>query len=215
MHCRAILFDLDGVLVDSAAVVERVWNRWRERHGLDLPDLVRRAHGRRSMETIREVAPHLDADAEVRWLENAELSDTEGLAALPGAHEALTALAERERAVVTSGGRPLATLRLGHVGLPIPKVLITAEDLREGKPSPEGYLAAAERLRIDPTDCIVVEDTPPGIEAGNAAGARVVAVATTFPVERLRHAERIVPSLAALALKRRDGVITLHASTSP
>ena len=126
IRCRAILFDMDGVLVDSQSVVERTWHRWATRHELNIPDLVRRAHGRRTIETVRELTPSLDADAEARWLADAEESDTEGLATLPGAAAALAALTDAERAIVTSSGRGLARVRLGHVGLPTPAVLVTA-----------------------------------------------------------------------------------------
>lgn len=207
LRARAILFDLDGVLVDSHLVVERVWKRWSERHGLTIPDLVRRAHGRRSVETIRELAPILDTDAEVRWLHEAELNDTEGLVALPGAHAALAALDDGERAIVTSAGWALAELRLRHVGLPVPEVLVAAEDIPTGKPAPDGYREAARRLGVAPSACVVVEDTPPGILAGNAAGATVVAVTTTFAPDRLGEAHLVVPSLAALKITREEGWI--------
>ena len=198
LRCRAVLFDLDGVLVDSEQVVVRTWNRWAERHRLDIPDLVRRAHGRRSIETVREVAPQLDAMAEARWLEGIESSDAEGLASLPGAAELFEAIPLDRRAVVTSGGRALAGFRLASVGLPSPRVLISADDVQRGKPAPDGYLLAAERLGVAPGECIVIEDTPPGIEAGRAAGATVLAVATTFPAPELDGAHVVVPSLASV-----------------
>ncbi|HSA56066.1 MAG TPA: HAD-IA family hydrolase, partial [Gemmatimonadaceae bacterium] len=160
LSCRAVLFDLDGVLVDSHLVVERTWQRWLARHDLHIPGLVARAHGRRSVETVLDVAPHLDAETEVRWLAEAELLDTDGLVALPGAQAAIAALPEARRAVVTSGGRALASLRLHQVGLPLPAVLVAAEDVRAGKPSPECYRLAASRLGVDPAQCVVVEDTP-------------------------------------------------------
>jgi sugar-phosphatase len=200
--CRAILFDLDGVLVDSRAVVERTWQRWAAARGFPSVDLARRAHGRRSIDTVQEFAPDLDPDEEVRWLAAAELADTEGLAQLPGALVALAALTDDERAVVTSGGGALATLRLTHTGLPVPRVLVAAEDVMSGKPDPEGYLAAARRLQVDPRDCVVFEDAPPGVEAGLAAGATVIAVSTTFPVDALHTASAVVESMAAVHLSR-------------
>jgi sugar-phosphatase len=198
LRCGAVLFDLDGVLIDSEPVVVRTWNRWAARHNLQIPDLVRRAHGRRSIETVREVAPQLDADAEVRWLEGTETSDAEGLAVLPGAAELFQAIPPERRAIVTSGGRALATFRLGAIGLTSPAVLVCAEDVRQGKPAPDGYLLAAARLGVAPGECVVIEDTPAGIAAGRAAGATVIAVTTTFPARDLRQANVVVPSLAAV-----------------
>ena len=198
LRCSAVLFDLDGVLVDSEPVVVRTWNRWAARHKLDIPDLVRRAHGRRSIETVREVAPQLDAEVEVRWLEGTETSDADGLAILPGAAELLQAIPRERCAVVTSGGSVLAQFRLSAVGLLPPAVLISAEDVHRGKPAPDGYLLAAARLGAAPGECVVVEDTPAGIAAGRAAGATVLAVATTFPPADLRSAHVVLPSLAVV-----------------
>jgi sugar-phosphatase len=198
LRCSAVLFDLDGVLVDSEPVVERTWHRWVARHQLDIPDLVRRAHGRRSIETVREVAPHLDAEAEARWLEGTETSDAEGLAVLPGAAELFQSIPHERRAVVTSGGRALAKFRLSAVGLTPPTVLIAAEDVERGKPAPDAYQRAAERLGTAPGQCVVIEDTPAGIEAGRAAGATVLAVATTFPAAELRQAHAVLASLAVV-----------------
>lgn len=210
LACRAVLFDLDGVLVDSHRVVERTWQRWLERTGLQIPGLVARAHGRRSIETVRDVAPQLDGEAEVRWLAEAELADLEGLDALPGAHDALSALPDSRRAIVTSAGRALATLRLDHLRLPIPEVLVAAEDVRTGKPAPECYRLAAARLDFDPADCVVVEDTPAGMEAGRAAGARVIGVATTFPASALVHAAAVVASLADVRIAISCSHVHLH-----
>lgn len=206
-RCAAVLFDLDGVLVDSRAVVARTWQRWLVRHDLRIPDLVRRAHGRRSIDTVREVAPLLCAEEEVAWLAAAELDDTEGLCRLPGAREALHALGDDRRAVVTSGGRQLAELRLRRVGLQIPRVLVAAEDVEAGKPAPDGYRLAAQRLGFEPARCVVIEDTPPGIEAGLAAGATVVAVATTFDPEMLGKAHAVVRSLAEVDIAPGDSEV--------
>ena len=202
LPCEAILFDLDGVLVDSHAVVERTWRRWTERHAIYVPDIVHRAHGRRSIETVREVAPELDADEEVQWLASVELGDFDGILALPGAASILGALREGEWAVVTSGGRELARRRLMHANLPLPDVLIAAEDVAIGKPAPDGYLMAASRLALRLSQCIVVEDTPAGIEAGRRSGAWVIALATTFPRTALAGADEIVNTLNDLNLQR-------------
>lgn len=198
LRCQAILFDLDGVLVDSRAVVERTWRRWAERHRIRPNDLVAKAHGRRSVETVRAVAPHLDVMSEVRWLEAAELSDVDGLLPVPGAAALLDSVPDSRRAVVTSGGRALARLRLAAVGFALPSVIVAAEDVAHGKPAPDGYVRAASLLGVDPSHCVVLEDAPPGIVAGTAAGATVIAVATTFPRSQLSRARLTVDTLAVL-----------------
>lgn len=191
-----MLFDLDGVLVDSRAVVERTWKRWTERQGLTIPDIVARSHGRRSTDTLRDLIPEDAVAGEVAWLEQLELSDTEGLVVLPGAHEALAALPDEGRAIVTSGGRELALMRLRFARLPVPAILIAAEDVRVGKPSPEGYALAASRLGHHPCDCVVIEDTAAGIGAGREAGCTVIGVSTTFPPEALAAADQLIRTLA-------------------
>jgi mannitol-1-/sugar-/sorbitol-6-phosphatase len=200
LSCDAILFDLDGVLVDSSEVVQRTWNRWAALRGVHEPDLVQRAHGRRSVETVRAVAPHLDAAREVEWLATVELADLEGIVALPGASSVFQTVTDSQRAIVTSGGRELARRRLERVRLPVPNVLIAAEDVSEGKPSPEGYLQGALRLGRSPSRCVVIEDTPAGVQAGRAAGATVLALSTTFPKEALGGADVVVDSLASVQL---------------
>lgn len=214
LTCDAVLFDLDGVLVDSRAVVERTWRRWAALRGIREPDLVRRAHGRRSIETVREVAPGLDSEQEVRWLAAAELADFDGVVALPGAAGALAAIRDTQRAIVTSGGRQLARRRLLHVGLPVPGILVAAEDVREGKPSPEGFLAGALKLGVESSRCIVIEDTPAGIQAGRAAGSRIVALTTTFPESALHDADVVVTSLADLRIRELTKGVELEVTHS-
>lgn len=178
-RCKAFLFDLDGVLVDSRSVVERTWRRWAERHQIDPRPFLQIAHGRRARDTLRMVEPNLATDAEVDWLDAAELADRERLPGVRGSKELVTALPRDRWAIVTSCGRDLAHLRLGSAGVPIPDVMIVAEDAKRGKPAPDGYLFGAERLGYPPSDCIVFEDAPAGVAAGRAAGARVVGVTTT------------------------------------
>ncbi len=198
--CDAVLFDLDGVLVDSAAVVERTWRRWAARHGLDPAEVIRAAHGRRTIETVRLLAPHLAADDEVAALAASESTETDGVHEVLGARELLESLPPRSWAVVTSGIRAVAELRLRHTRLPTPPVLVTADQVRHGKPHPEGFLAAAARLGVDPARCVVVEDTPPGIEAAHAGGIRVVAIASTYAPEALAAADAVVPELLWLRI---------------
>jgi len=200
LSCEAVLFDLDGVLVDSTEVVERTWRRWATHHGLDPAEVVRVAHGRRTIETVRLLAPHLAADDEVAALAASESTETDGVYEVAGARELLASLPADRWAIVTSGIRPVAELRIRHTGLPTPRVLVTADQVRHGKPHPEGYLTAAERLGVDPTRCVVVEDTPPGIEAAHAGGMRVIAVASTYPAEALATADAVVPELRRLRI---------------
>ena len=148
LRCSAFLFDLDGVLVDSRAVVERTCRRWALRHDLDPDKVLRIAHGRRTRDTVTAVAPHLDLDREVEWLDSAELADVEGLSEVPGVRQFLATLPAGSWAVVTSCGRALAELRLTSVGLPTPKVVVTSEDVSHGKPAPEGYQLGATGLRV-------------------------------------------------------------------
>ena len=201
IRCVAILFDLDGVLMDSGAAVERAWTRWAVGHELDVAGVLAEAHGRRTQDTIRAVAPWLDVETETRGLEAGESDDTDGVVALPGAASLLESLPSDRWAVATSGSRRLATTRLAHGGLPLPRVLVTAEDVERGKPDPQPYLAAAAALGVEPSQCLVVEDAPAGIAAGKAAGAAVLAVTTTFPVSELGAADYQAPSLAGVRLQ--------------
>jgi len=196
VECAAVLFDLDGVLVDSTAYIERQWRDWAVASGLDPEPFLRVCHGRRAVETIRLAAPQLDAEAEVARF-RAEAPDQDAiLTSLPGARELLAALSAGRWAVVTSGARRFALARLAGAGLPAPPVLVSAEDVSQGKPSPEGYLRAAELVGAATADCVVFEDAPPGITAARAAGATVIGVATTHAPEALWEAHAVAGSLA-------------------
>jgi sugar-phosphatase len=206
IRCGAILFDLDGVLMDSRVCVERHWTRWANGHGFDVARVLAEAHGRRTIDTIRAVAPSLDIEAEARLLEGGESIDFEGVTTLPGAAELLDALPAGSWTVVTSGTRPLATGRLAHGRLPIPEHLITADDVERGKPDPQPYLAGAAALGVDPAECLVIEDAPAGIEAGKVAGMTVLALATTYEASALAAADYMTGSLEDVAL---DAATTL------
>lgn len=188
IRCRGVLFDLDGVLVDSTPAVARVWAGWARQHGFDPDEVVRNAHGRPSIATIRELLPDADHEAENREVERREIEDTEGVIPLPGAMELLHAIPPERWAIVTSCTRPLAFVRIGAAGLPKPKNLVTASDVLRGKPDPEPYLNGARLLGVPPSDCIVIEDAPAGIRAGKASGARVLALRTTAGDAELREA---------------------------
>jgi sugar-phosphatase len=186
---RYVLSDLDGVLVDSGAGVERVWREWAAEHGLD-PDLVaRESHGVPARGVLERVAPHLNHAEEIDRIERRHAAT--GGRALPGAAELLA----RAHAVVTSCSPELAAARFDASGLTAPAVLITSDLTERGKPHPDPYLAGAAALGADPADCLVIEDAPAGIAAGRAAGMTVWAVTTTHAPEELTAADRVVASL--------------------
>jgi sugar-phosphatase len=173
----AFLFDMDGTLLDSSAVVDRVWRTWAQRHGVDTETLMANMHGVRSEDTVRRFAPPgIDVAQENGWILQAELTDVEGIVALEGIHAFIERLAPGEWAVVTSATRALAELRMRAVNLPIPAVLISADDVQRGKPDPQGFTLAARKLGVPIEECLVFEDSPAGVAAGTAAGAQVVIV---------------------------------------
>jgi len=202
LRCKAFLFDMDGVLVDSRAVVERTWRRWAiERHPIDLVKLLHVAHGRKARDTLQIMAPSLATDEEVAWLDATELADVEGLSVLPGARELVSALPRGRWAIVTSCGRDLARLRLSSCGVPEPDVLVVAEEVKRGKPAPDGYRLGAERLGFDPRDCIVFEDAPAGVAAGKAAGAVVIGLTTNYAAKDLREADATIANLGSILVR--------------
>jgi sugar-phosphatase len=160
--CRAIVFDLDGVLVDSSVVVERHWRRWAARRGVDYARIAAVMHGRRSAEVMALIAPHLDAERESRDFEGREAVDTDGLRVYSGAAALLRSLPPRQWAIATSGTVLTASTRLCFGRLPVPDALVTAEDISRGKPAPDAYLLAAARLGVAAASCVVVEDSPAG-----------------------------------------------------
>ena len=205
--CKAILFDLDGVLVDSTQAVERVWRKWAAQHKLDPQLVLEHAHGRRTIETIRIVTPQLDADAETGNVEEMEIADKEGIIAIPGAADLLRSLPSDRFNIVTSATRALASARLRYAGLPVPERIITADDVTEGKPSPEPYLKGAAALRIAPADCVVFEDTPAGVESARAGGMRVIALTSTYSADELKAADAVLNSLVHIQAElQKDGL---------
>ena len=190
------IFDLDGVLVDSTPAVINMWNKWAERHDMDPGHILEAAHGRRTVETIRIIAPQLDAEAEAQELESMEVENLEGVYKIDGAWELLSSIPDNQWAVVTSGTRTLATSRMKHTGLPLPSILVSAEDVTNGKPDPEVYIRGAHNIGFSPEECLVVEDAPAGISAAKSAGMKVVAVATTHRKDELTEADVVVESVA-------------------
>ena len=192
MTFAAVISDLDGVLVDSMAATSRAWARWGARHGLDGAAIQAANHGRPAHEVVAgHVAPDR-LEAEAAFLLDAEVSDTAGVDALPGAAEVL---ALPTVGIATSCVAPLARARLAAAGLGVPAVLVTADQVANGKPAPDSYLLAAERLGVDPAACLVLEDAPSGVAAGRAAGMTVWAVATTHAPADLTAADAVLPGL--------------------
>lgn len=195
LECTAILFDLDGVLIDSTECITRHWQEWAEQHGLDVAAIMQVAHGRRTIETMRMVAPHLPLDEEVRRFEAGEVVDTQGIITIDGALALLNSIPAGAWTIVTSGSRALATARLQSRGLPVPPVMVTADDVVNGKPHPEPYLLGAQVLGLSAGECIVVEDSPAGLAAAAAAGMRSIGVASTHAYDDLVEATVIARKL--------------------
>ncbi|MGA3092138.1 MAG: HAD-IA family hydrolase [Terriglobales bacterium] len=200
IRCSALLFDLDGVLIDSTPAVARVWREWAIEHGFEPDAVVQRAHGRPSRTTIRELLPNSDIDREDHEVERREMEDLDGVILLPGAGQLIRSLPPDRWTIATSCTRPLAEVRLRAAGLPVPETMVTSSDVKIGKPDPEPYLKAAAKLGFAAADCVVLEDAPAGVRAGKAAGAKVIAFLTTMNRHHLEAAgaDWIAASCAAL-----------------
>lgn len=211
--CEGLLFDLDGVLIDSTPAVARVWTKWAIAHGFDPEETVRRAHGRPSIATIRDLLPNSDAAKENEVVLRGEIEDTEGVVALPGANDLLKSVPLERWALVTSCARPLAEVRLMTAGLPIPHRMVTSDDVRIGKPDPEPYLKGAALLGVPASKCIVFEDAPAGIRSGKSAGALVLALRSTASDRELEQAgaDWIITAYSQLVVSSPDhNGIRLH-----
>ncbi|MFC6020130.1 HAD-IA family hydrolase [Plantactinospora solaniradicis] len=193
-----VLFDIDGTLVDSTEVVTTVWREVARRHGVDADAILRVCHGRRDEDVVPEFFPEGSVATVVRQIAELELDCAGLVKPIPGAVDVLGRLSGQRWAAVTSGSRALMTARLRAAGLPVPAVLVAAEDVSRGKPDPEGYLLAAQRLDVDVMSCVVVEDAPAGVAAGKAAGAVVVGLASTHHPDVLVGADVVIEQLAAL-----------------
>lgn len=207
-NCSAILFDLDGVLVDSTRSVSRQYRLWAQKTNLDPRIVEDIPHGVRAIDVVRKLAPHLDAEAEVVRLEKMEAEDQEGVVVMPGATELLKSIPQDRWCVVTSGTRYLATCRLKHANLPTPRVMVSADDVSKGKPDPEPYLTGARLLGMDPLDCLVIEDAPAGIQAAHAGGMKVIGITSTYPASALQ-ADVVIKNLAQIKAKTNNGGQTL------
>jgi len=210
IRCRGILFDMDGILISSLESVERSWTKWAHLRRVD-PDLTREtSRGRRAVETVARLRPDLDAEAELKVIEDIEVADNEGLAVLPGVLDLLTFLPSGRWTVVTSATERIARIRLAVGGIPAPVRLVTAECVTRGKPHPEPFLAGAAMLGIAPADCVVFEDSASGARAGRDAGCIVVATTFSHPVETLDAAHYVVPDLTGVRAEAGGAGITLR-----
>ncbi len=211
--CQAVIFDLDGVLVNSNPISERHWAIWAKENDIPIEKILAIHHGRPTVQTIRAVAPHLDAERIAAEKERVEADDIDGLTRYDGTLELLTSLPAHRWAIATSGTRRTAYKRLTVVGLPIPQVFITADDVKNGKPAPDPYRQAIEGLGFAPQDCVVIEDAPAGIASAKSAGAKVIAVTSTSKREKLAEADFVIEAFSALSIKTSEGELVLCQQT--
>lgn len=209
IRVRGILFDMDGVLVSSLGSVERSWTSWAESRDVDPALALRTAHGRRAIETVRLLRPDLNDEQELKWIEDREIEDNEGLEILKGVKPILEALPEKYWTVVTSATEKLARSRMQFGGIPVPARIITADMVTRGKPDPEPYLRGAEILGLNPKDCLVIEDSASGAKAGHAAGCKVLATLFSHSLESLVAADWIVDSLEHVRMRLLDDQVEL------
>jgi sugar-phosphatase len=196
LPCRGVLFDCDGVLVDSDISVARSWKRWAEAYGLRPEEVAEMVHGRRSQDTVGLLIAEPDRSEALATIDRYEVEDARIVTAIPGARELLSGMPDAAWAIVTSGVTPLARARLAAAGLPVPGVLVTADDVTAGKPAPDGFRAAAGALRLAPSDTVVLEDSPAGVEAARAAGVGAVLGVGERALET--DADVVVPDLRAV-----------------
>lgn len=211
---RALLFDLDGTLISSIGAVDRAWTKWCERNSLDPAEVLPQIHGRRSLDSIRLVALHLDAEVENLWLRHQEASDTEGVVEIPGALSFLKSLT-CPWAVVTSGTGDVATARMRAAGIPTPPVTVFGDEVTSGKPAPDPFLLGASRLGVLPEECIVFEDTWAGVQSGKSAGMKTVALATSLSIQNLSDADAVIGNWLGLSVEDQEGGFWLNLSANP
>jgi mannitol-1-/sugar-/sorbitol-6-phosphatase len=207
VSAKGILFDMDGVLISSIDAAVRNWRIWAKRYGVPNPEEFVIPHGVRSIDLVKMLRPDIDPQVGQRAIEDMEVEDVADLQVLPGVKALLKSLPPERWAIVTSATRRLLLARLKAAGLPVPERIITGEMVERGKPDPEPYRRGAELLGFRPEECVVVEDAPSGVEAGKAAGCRVLAVLGTHSAAELVRAEWVVGSLEELVVAAsRDGL---------
>lgn len=208
IRCQGVLFDMDGILISSLGSVERSWTKWAEMRGVDPAYAIRIAHGCRAIETLAKLRPDLDAEAELKVIEDIEIADNDGLSVLPGVLDLLKALPRDRWTVVTSATERLARVRLAAGGIPVPERVVTANHVTRGKPHPEPFQAGAALLGFKPEECVVFEDSASGAQAGRAAGCTVVATTFSHPIESLDAAHYLVHDVTGVAVERQaDGLV--------
>jgi sugar-phosphatase len=216
LRVRGVLFDMDGVLVNSKPAIDRVRRKWAERAGLDVQAVLDLPHGQKTSVAFARIGAHLNMADEVAWLDAEEARDLSGITAIPGAAQLLGALSPSEWALVTSSGRELAPQRLAAAGLPAPQTMVAGDSVKRSKPDPEGYLLGAKLLGRNADECVVFEDAPAGIAAGIAAGIRVIGVATTYDRDHLTGlgCAAIVTDLRDVTVERDAANLTLVLRTN-
>ena len=214
LTCKAVLFDMDGTLVDSTVVVERIWGRWAAKHHIPLQTVLAFSHGRPSTATMERFFPGRDHREELAEMDLFEETQLDGIVAVPGAGQVVQALQNHPWAIVTSAWRTLAVARVSAAGLPLPEVIVPVDEIRNGKPHPDGFLKAAGQLGVAPEDCVVFEDTRPGIEAGISAGMQVVALLTTIPAQDLNHS-LLIRDFRDVTIQTNEEAINLDLRVEP
>lgn len=208
----AFLFDMDGTILTSIAAAERVWGNWAQGQGLDVAAFLPTIHGMRSVETIRRLAlPGIDPVAEAHRITQAEIDDTTGIEAIAGAAAFIASLPPERWAIVTSAPRALAERRVAAAGLPLPAILVAAEDVQRGKPAPDCFLLGARKLGVAPQDCLVFEDTLAGLQAAEEAGMDRVVVTVTHRHTLETAAAGIYDYSELRAVSAADGRLRLQA----
>ncbi len=211
LPCPAVLFDVDGTLIDSTPLVERAARRWAPEYGVDPDAYLAVTHGRRTIDSVADFVPPGRVREAADRLDALEAAEVSSVLPAPGARELLSAMNGLPWAVVTSMDPGQLEARARAAGIPLPEVTVTASDVATGKPNPSGYLLAARRLDVDPGACVVIEDSPAGVQAGRAAGATVIAVTTSHAPESLREADLIIAGLASVTATAE----ALHITTDP
>ena len=217
VYCKGVLFDMDGILISSLGSVERSWTTWATARGIDVATAIHTAHGCRAIETIRLLRPDLDDEAELKYIEEIEIADNDGLAVLPGVLALIASLPTERWTVVTSATHNLAKVRLAEGGIPVPARFITADAVTQGKPHPEPFLKGAEILGLPASACVVFEDSASGTKAGRAAGCTVIGTTFSHKIEELQAAHYLVTDLTGITVEVLPGEagLALHFTPLP
>jgi sugar-phosphatase len=215
IRCKGLLFDMDGILISSIGSVERSWTKWAELRGVDPEFAIKTAHGRRAIESAAMLRPDLDSEAELRLIEDIELADGEGIEVLPGVLDLLEALPRGSWSVVTSATERLARMRLAQAGIPVPERLVSADDVKQGKPDPAPYLAGAALLGLAPEECVVFEDAESGTLAGRAAGCTVIATTYSHDAASLSAAHYLLADVTGVRVRNLPGEQGIELSFNP